>query len=451
MQLKTKTIWCFTIEFLQTFAHIYYDRLPISLLLLRDFQKFTEKNLSKIDTRFIKRQPESSIQKACEPYLLKSRPKQNAGGYILARADLYPLTKNSKQSYIYLAHHKNEYKRMLRHKQCRPLYNLSSLPEKKLPVSEAKRVMQELNRIFKNRQTPALYRKKYFCTWMRKTVKKLLVSIRKLHTLFEKYPISKTLYGSTINRHGVLVTTFAQSRHICTINFQHGILGDIGHLPLNADMNLVWGKSHQKFLEFHGAPKEKIKIVPPYFPKSHIHQKSSPPPSRRISTPPNKHSTSAPYHVLVALQPLGEAFNTKMIRDIETAVRPYAPNIRIHYKLHPDQNASTYKPLLSSIHSRIHQHGSTSLQQLITLSDFMITHSSAAAYEALLSNKPVYYYSKPKPIYYLKSQPQFINNQQNTKRLFMKLISTPGLVLQPMTLNDHLSPVLGTYNIDAFI
>ncbi|MBZ5751977.1 CDP-glycerol glycerophosphotransferase family protein [Metabacillus rhizolycopersici] len=420
MQQKNKIIWLFTLEFLEIFSNIYYDLMPISIPLLRDFQKYVERQyhvayLEKKNTKL-----NLNIQKACDPYLINNNHYKKTGEYLLVRSDLYSLTSTLKKKCIYLAHHQNEYKKMFRNKQCRPLYFLHDLPEKNMPISDEKQVTSQLNQIFRNQNIPAFFKNNSFITWMNKEVKKLLVVIRKVHTLFDKYSISKTLYGSTINRHGALITTFAQSRNIETINFQHGILGELGHLPLNADLHLVWGKSHEEYLKTYGAPSEKMKIAPPHFPKSAkiAYIKKSPKGDYFLKT-------NVPFNqinILVALQPLAESFNKKMIQNIEAAANKFSGKLFIHYKLHPDQSSRSYKNLVTSTNSKLYTHGTVSLQDLIDKSALIITPFSTVSYEALLAQKPVAFYSKPRNIYYLQGKPSFIFSLDEIYKLFSNII-----------------------------
>lgn len=430
MQQKNRITWLYTLEFLEIFSQVYYDFMSISIPLLREFQKYVERHytVAYSDKKNVKLN--LNIQKACEPFLIKNKFFKEKGEYLLVRAELYSLTSSSKLKCIYLAHHRNEYKKMLSNKQCRPLYFLHDLPEKNIPISEEKKVTNQLNQLFSSISTPSFFKSKTFITWMRKEVKKLLVTIRKVHALFDKYSISKTLYGSTINRHGALITTFAQSRRIETINFQHGIFGEMGHLPINADRNLVWGKSHQEYLITYGAPLDKMTIVPPYFPKSTISTNegeltSNHPKLLQDYVSLKNNVPSFPINILVALQPLSDTFNKKMLQHIEASANKFSGKLYIHYKLHPDQNSEYYKNLIRSPHSKLYIHGIVPLQELIVKADLIITHSSAVAYEALLYRKPVSFYSKPIDIYYLQGIPLFIRNSSEIYQLFLKIVTDP--------------------------
>ncbi|WP_394184827.1 hypothetical protein [Metabacillus halosaccharovorans] len=456
MDEKNRIIWFYTIDFLQTFSSVFYDHMPISIPLLRDFQKFVERHISR--TVFKKRniQLNLNIQSTCEPYLLKNIQFNKEGAYYLVRSDLYPLTSGIKHKCIYLAHHQNEYNKMLKIKQCRPLYYLNQLPEKELPINEAKKVNIQLNQIFHNKNTSAFLKNKLFITWMRNSVKKLLLYIRKVHWLFEKYSFSKTIYGSTINRHGALITTFAQSRKIETINFQHGIMGEIGHLPINADINLVWGKSHLDFLSAFGAPKEKMKIVPPYFPKS---KKLI---TKIINTEPklSNHSIKTnenrlPINILVALQPLSIDFNKRMIQNIESSSNKFAGKFHIHFKLHPDQDIKDFKNLVSSPNSYLYEHNTITIQELLSKCDLLITHSSAVAFEALILRKAAVFYSSQTNMYYLQGTPLFVKTNEEVYNLFSRLAISPSFlkdIASRISLkDDHTYYKSENYNIEQYI
>jgi len=456
MDEKNRIIWFYTIDFLQTFSSVFYDHIPISIPLLRDFQKFVERHISK--TGFKKRNLKLNlnIQNACDPYLIKNELYNKEGSYILVRSDLFPLTSGIKQKCIYLAHHQNEYNKMLKNKQCRPLYNLNQLPEKEIPIKEEKKVNIQLNQIFRNKNTPTFFKNKLFINWMRSSVKKLLVYIRKVHSLFEKYSFLKTIYGSTINRHGALITTFAQSRKIETINFQHGIMGEIGHLPINADINLVWGKSHLDFISAFGAPKAKMKIVPPYFPKSKklitkIKNTKTTSSNKPIKTNENR----LPINILVALQPLSIEFNKRLIQHIESSSSKFAGKFQIHYKLHPDQDIKNFKNLVSSPNSFLYEHNTITIQELLSKCDLLITHSSAVAYEALILRKAVVFYSSQKNIYYLQGTPLYVKNIKEVYNLFSRLAISPSFlkdIASRISLkDDHTYYKSENYNIEQYI
>ncbi len=133
MQLKHNKIWVNTIQFLSTFKSLSYNEIPLNLLLFRDFQKLVQKYFKHFPIKKLKKSHiKTTIQKSCQPYLIESVPKYSNKGYTLIRADLYPLTIDVKNhKFIYLAHHYKEYRKM----------------------------------------------------------KQTMIKIRKLHTLFNKYPI----------------------------------------------------------------------------------------------------------------------------------------------------------------------------------------------------------------------------------------------------------------------
>ncbi|MBM7552586.1 hypothetical protein [Thalassobacillus pellis] len=356
------------------------------------------------------------------------------------RAEMYPLVADIDcRPIVYLAHHKKEYNRMLKQPGCRPLYCLTDLPEKKIPLSKEDHVSKQVTIAIQQSNLP-FFKKKLFRLWMKQAVKKLLINIRKLETIFDRHPISQTLYGSTVNRHGGLVTTYAQVKNIETINYQHGILGELGHLPVNADINFVWGESHVHYLNSFGVSGEKLKIAHPKFPKS-------PGPFGKQNTSFTKKKPS----VLVALQPLDETFNQKMITAIEIAARQMSGKVSVHYKLHPDHPVNCYNHLLQSNESHIHPHGTKSLQELIHNADIIITHTSAVAYEAFLAKKAVAFYSAPTDIYYLSGSPLFIHDFHSIKKLFTNLAGNAGyhenLLKRAFLKDSHTEP----FNIDDYI
>ncbi|WP_054637514.1 CDP-glycerol glycerophosphotransferase family protein [Thalassobacillus sp. C254] len=260
------------------------------------------------------------------------------------------------------------------------------------------------------------------------------MKIRKVHTLFKKYSFSGVLYGSTINRHGALVTTFAQTRKIKTVNLQHGLLGEIGHLPVNAHLNFVWGKSHQDYLLAFGAPKQKIKMVPPVFIRNN---------SLGLSDFTDKRSVppAPPLKVLVALQPLGAQHNHTMIRRIENAAKRYPGKVLVSYKLHPDQSRKLYQKQIRSSSSKLLSHSGNSLHNLMKWCDIIITPYSTVAYEGLLCKKAVVFYGRPQPFYYLKGCATFVKTEEDIKKLFLQLIKHPtflSTLINQLSLKDNI-------------
>ncbi|MBU7592273.1 hypothetical protein [Metabacillus halosaccharovorans] len=440
--MKNHKIWFYTIEFLKTYSTLYYNRIPIIIPLLRNFQNFLKnKPLKEAKDKTFNL---DTIQSKCNPFLINNNGKPKSGDYILVRAELYTIGLKIFPNCIFLAHSKKEYLTMKKHRKCRPLYYLHDLPEKDVIPEEETKVFSELEKIFNDSQTPELFKNKQLYIWMRKQVKKLLVLIRKVSTLFEKYSFFTTLYGSTINNHGALVTTFAQTRNIKTINYQHGILGELGHLPINADINILWGNSHLEYLKRFGVPLNKMKILMPIFPKS-IQSKLQIN-ERKLQTSKlesiGKHTfVNGKFHVLVALQPLSHDFNKKMIRDIELAANDhyFQSKLHIHYKLHPDHESSEFKKLIINGNSQLYSHGVISTQELLSKTNLVITQSSTIAYEAFISNKPVVFYSKPTDIYYLEGNPYFIDSKAKVERLFYKMTQNEKhlpLILSRTNLKD---------------
>lgn len=422
MKEKNRIIWLSTIEFLSVFNNIHYDNVPINLPLLRDFQNYVQHHYKSAIKWKKNTVLEKHVHTACEPYLIKEQPIVQNEGKLLVRSNLYPLTRNFKNHQcIYLAHHKKEYREALKNKGCTPLLYLPHLLETKIKGQEEKRVQSKLNKIFKSRTTPLFFRTKSFIIWMKNITRHLLIKIRKVHTLFKKYSFTKILYGSTINCHGALITTFAQSRKINTANFQHGLLGELGHLPVNAHVNFVWGESHRDYLVSFGAPSSRFKIVPPVFIRSNT---STPLPfsdNQKIRSL----QKSQPIKILVALQPLGLRYNRKMIKNIEKAANKFKGELFIYYKLHPDQQRKNYKDLIDSAHASLYSHGETTLQNLLHWCNLIITPYSTVAYEGILYKKPVFFYGSPKRIYYLKGSPKFIRSESDIALLFFRSIKNP--------------------------
>jgi len=437
MKESNHIIWLCTVEFLTVFKNIYYDNVPINLPLLREFQKYCKRN-DKSAFYWKKNTPlQKQIHTACEPFLINEHPRIQQEKKLLVRSNLYPLTRHFKHHQcVYLAHHKKEYAKARKNKGCRPLVYLPHVPQAKINKIKELSVQKKLNKIFKSKTTPSFFRTKIFRRWMRKNTKILLRNIRKVDTLFKKYSITKVLYGSTINRHGALIATFAQSRNIKSINFQHGILGEIGHLPVNADLNLVWGKSHRDYLESFGAPSRKIKIVPPIVI------------GRNYLNSPNRQKECAlqktePIKILIALQPLGLRFNRTMIRHIENAAKRFPGKIFIHYKLHPDQKRNNYATLIHSAHAKLYSHEATTLQNLMKWCHFIITPYSTVAYEGFLCKKPVVFYGSPTHFYYLKGNPKFISSAADTNQLFLQLVKKPSYLAtlsRQTSLKDKVEP-----------
>ncbi|MBU9723454.1 MULTISPECIES: CDP-glycerol glycerophosphotransferase family protein [Bacillaceae] len=417
MDHKIRTIWFFSIEFLFTFKLLQYNKISLPLLLLRDFQKFLNKqNMTKYNTDF---SFNSKIQDACRPYLITSNPDHHVDGNILIRSELYPITKGIKnKSFIYLAHHKREYQTMLKVKECRPLIYLPKLGESYIPTEEERLVFTHLEHIVSANSTPDYFKTNTFIEWMKKRLQRLLKRIRQVQTLFEQYPIKLTVYGSTINRHGCLVTSFAQNRKILTVNIQHGIFGELAHLPVNADVNIVWGESHRQYLISHGAPKNKIKVAAPlFFRSSNTNSKN------RKYTKKRSHYD---LNLLVALQPLGYVYNKKLIKKIERAISNIPYNIKVTYKLHPDQRKKKmYKKLLLQRGSAIVAHGKKPLREMIIQSNLIITPYSSVAYEALILEKPVVFYGTVPPLYYLKKQPRPLRSSKQIKKMILQSIKNP--------------------------
>lgn len=188
------------------------------------------------------------IQERCQPYLIPTRPSTSGNGYTLLRASWYPLSiGREERKFLYLAHHEKEYKQMVGNQLCRPLVNVRCLPEAPIPEREEMKVMKQLTHIWTAGSTPSLFKRPVFIRWMKGRVKTYLKRVRQLYYLFEHFPIMEVIYGSTLNANGVLVTSVAQKMGAFTVNMQHGVFGEVGHLPVNADLQLVWGDPIRNF------------------------------------------------------------------------------------------------------------------------------------------------------------------------------------------------------------
>lgn len=432
LQINQKAIWEQSLQFLSTYQALRYNKLPLNLLLLRDFQKFIQKNKLYSTTNVINSTLEkTTIQESCEPYLLQSKPNTSQKGHILVRAQLYPLFKEAKnKNIIYLAHYKKEFEQM-KNLGCSPLLLLKDIPEKELPPNEDAEVYKRLEAIQASQTTPDLLKNKEYTKWLNNQISLLLKRIRRIHTLFDQYNICKVIYGSTINRHGSLVTTFAQTRQIVTVNIQHGIFCELGHFPVNADINLVWGKSHKNYLEKHGALNKVINTIGPVF-------------LRTIDGNNNKQNSplkeEEKFTILVAMQPLGFDFNQKMISDLENVVHKMSEKIRVLYKMHPDQSKpKRYKKLLLNDDSKIIPHGKISLNELINSANLTITPFSTVAFESLLNNKIVVFYGELEDLYYIKDSPVTVKTYSELQQVLSRILQDKdflSLLHSTLTLKD---------------
>lgn len=417
MTSETLTVWWYTIKFLGFFNELLYDSIPLNILLLRDFQRYIIKNYSKIPKPDLSNYQLENIQAECEQFLPSSTPVSVGDGYILVRANLFSITEGIEdRKFIYLAHHKKELLKMKKYMDDKLFYYTHDLPKAAIPIEEEDQLYKKLERLLIRKSLP-LFKKKSFIIWLKRKIANRIVLIKKVKHLFNTYPIKQVLYGSTINKHGALITTLAQTRQIPTINLQHGILGELGHLPVNADLNLVWGNPDLNFLVNYGADVDRIKIVGPFFLQSSINSTRE-----NIEKKPNQPRKKL--NILVALQPLGSNFNKKLIEKIERASQAVSENIFVRYKLHPDQTKyKMYEGYLIRNNSYIIAHNKTPLYKLIFEADLVITPFSTVGLEALILNIPVIFYGKKRKLYYLSGEvPQFYQTH-SIKELFLKSLT----------------------------
>lgn len=415
MHNRTWIIWRHSIRFLEAFKSLRYDDVPLCLLVLRDFQKYALRHGSAFGTATLQKAgPIRNLQAACRPYLVPAKPNLKKSGHTIVRAELFGMTKGSgEEKILYVAHHLREYRSMLKVKECRPLIYLHGLPPARLSPDLAQKTMGQLRTLLSSARTPAVFRKSAFRSWLTARIKKAMLHVRRVHTLFGRYSIRRTIYGSTVNHHGALITYFAQSRNVHTVNIQHGLMGPLAHFPVNADLNFVWGKSHAAFLKSYGAPSDKIVVSGPCF-------------YRNLPTGNSNagRTANAQLQVLVALQPLGNQYNRSLIRSIEQAAKPFDRKIAVTYKLHPDQgNKSSYRKWLICRKSKIVSHGIVPLNKLIDGSDAVITPFSSVAYEALISGKPVIFYRRPQFVYYIRNAPVCFHSAAELKQMLSKAIA----------------------------
>lgn len=400
MNKKERRIWNHTIRFLAVFRHLEYRQMPMAPLLMRDFQRWCRrhyKSLPVAKNMFQK----NDIQAACARYwpALKRDirfPKKSSLACTLVRANLYPMIQG--RNHIYIAHGRKEYNRCLKFKSCRPLILLSKMPYSKI---QSKKLIQKLNHILRSKKLPRLFRRTDFQKWIKNRLRLAVKQTAQMNSIFTKYSIKRVIYGSTLNRQGVLAASVAQSRSIPVVNIQHGIFGVFGHIPVNANLNLVWGPSHKSFLTAHGAPSKRIKLTTPTFYRSD---------SNRIRSHTLKTKNKNKPTVLVALQPLGNRYNRRFVSTIERAAKLVNKNrkvkYRILYKLHPDQGAGrSIRPKKLSTRSKWIPHRNGKLNHLLDQSHVCITPYSTVALESYIRGVPVLFYGPSRNPYYLRSVP----------------------------------------------
>lgn len=424
MDQKNLTIWWYTFQFLSAFHLLRYDSVPIALLLLRDVQKYLLRHYKNLPKPLLNQDISTSIQTECSPYLIHSKPDKNRKGYTLIRSNMYHLTEGIKdESFIYLAHHKKEYLQVKRQMGSRLFFYVHHLPERRIPFSEEKKLYQTLDQIFARQSVHPFFQRKEFQVWLKRKIAITLIWIRKIDGLFQRFSIVRTIYGSTINRYGALVTSFAQTRNIFTINLQHGIFGELGHLPVNADLNLIWGNSDLNYLLQFGVPEDKLKIVGPYFFRSTGHLKALGENKKKREVIQIK--------ILVALQPLGHQYNKTMISRIEKAAERFQSKLSILYKLHPDQkNVAEYSRYLIHRNSKLLPHGMIPIDELINEADLIITPFSTVAYEAALYDKLVVFYGVQQELYYLEGELSYVYHVSDIEKLFEEMVKDDSYLAQ---------------------
>lgn len=423
MNKQQRWIWVNTITFLRTFQHIRLGNIPVAPLLLRDFQKLLtrhyphayKKNMTALA---------HPVQEALQRLLPLKKPNRQRSGITLIRAELYGiLPKRNQERFILLAHHKKELNRIkMKSMRQRTIYLPHVTPSKRA-INHVNQTQQLLARKLCSRSLPELFKTGLFKRWMMRRTRQACIQMGRIDTLFHIYKIKRVIYGSTVNRHGVLATTYAQLRRIPTVNIQHGILGSIGHFPINASLNLMWGPSHQAYIEQYGKPYHAIELIRPLFVRdlSQLQQ-------RQLPEPENQNRRLC---ILVAMQPFSQTYNVRLIQRLELAGEQLPFPIQFIYKLHPDQQrAATYQRLLRHSTSKIVRHGERTLAELFRISDAIITPFSTVGIEALLHNKPVIHYGKPYPLYYLKEQPPFVQKAKDIKAALIEL--RDGLMEQPI-------------------
>ncbi len=83
MREQSFFIWSYSLLFLEYFHGVSYQNVPLSLLLLRDFQKWLEKHKKTLGlpqvksiNRKAKKKWTAQLQQACQPYLLSNPAKK---------------------------------------------------------------------------------------------------------------------------------------------------------------------------------------------------------------------------------------------------------------------------------------------------------------------------------------------------------------------------------------
>lgn len=423
MKKLDRCIWQNSLIFLKTFQSLLYMGHPLPFLILRNFQRLKKNALRKNTLRKAPHFNARQLQQRCQPFLARSCPDWQRQGKLLVRAYMYQITAERQQrDCIYIAQHKKEYDKMRRYRGCRPLIHF---PRIKASISHTdwSKMVRKLERILQRSSTPAFFQSYSFKRWMLQQIKKAMLDIHRWAYIYKKHRIAMVLYNSTVNHHGALACTAAKLRKIPVINIQHGVFGSLGHLPVNADLNAVWGESHKKFLMRHGAKDDSIIVTGPLFFRNLEKHKDA----KRLSKLSGSIIT-----VLVALQPLGKAFNLRMLQHVERAVPVPKKQFQIIYKLHPDQDhteGTLLNKAVRSLHSQseIVRHGQWPLEQLIDLCDIVITPYSSVAYEAALKKKPVLFYRKTSKPYYMLSQPRYFRNSKHLNGIFQQSLKRPFL------------------------
>lgn len=222
--------------------------------------------------------------------------------------------------------------------------------------------------------------------WFQGKIPEIVRGLDAVQSLFQRFTVSAALTISSFYWMDSALNLIARANRIPSFTLQHGIIGDsalFAHIPVLATKKLVWGRATLEWYQKYGFPQSRVSVIgaPRYdiifnrqwCGKTKLCQMAGIDSSQKI---------------LFYATGTDVKTNTSLIVE---AVK-HIPGLFLVLSLHPSETGyiDYYRQLIQGHpNCKVFRYGEISLYDWLSGVDFFITHSSTAAFEAMLFKLPV--------------------------------------------------------------
>ena len=429
-EMYLENYWLLFLDFIDVFAELTYDDIPLSLLA--NFYQYLDTNIKVEMTKpdFKKHLnkksiSEDQIQPQFERWLNPLKQPLGAKplpGKVLLNYDYLRFSKNNyqyfdpEQTVIFARFGENN--NLGLPIQCINNYQVEVKESVNELVERAKVILSSVN-------THPVFNNQYFYQILIKRIPETVERIAAVNRYFQENPTSCVLVGTTEEIISRVLTIVAASRGIPSICLQHGILGGPeASLPVFSTMVAVYGNHEKDWYLTKGLSENRIAITghPHFddiFTQNHMSKTEF---QKKFEIDPKKNT------ILISTQP----FNDKLWAPIVSLLAK-KPSVEIIIKPHPweigRKKYSLYEKLSSRYESvKLILDRKINIYDILPNVDIVVVNISTVGLEAMLFNKTVFFtnnsfeynqkmgmFAQPDPFKLSKLIIDFFNDQELQK------------------------------------